>query len=202
MTVAPYNVLVVDDEFASLEVLALLLRAEGFGILMASNGEEALKRLAEAEISLVVTDYKMPKMNGVELCERMLATPGFRNIPVIFSSATYRQDVPLPPNVVAFFSKPLSFKELLARVHGLLPARAFDDAEQAVVILLLDGIELVIVATGAGDRQAEECFGHDIDLVIDAIGLILANIDRCVDLLTEPPEPGADDGFVELAFRI
>ena len=120
MTEAPHKVLVVDDEFASLEVLALLLTGEGFRVVMASNGEEALLRLADEAIDLVITDYKMPKMDGSELCLRMLAEPRLQSIPVIFTSATYRQDVPRPRNVVAFFSKPLLFSELLRSVHQIL----------------------------------------------------------------------------------
>ena len=120
MTEAPHKVLVVDDEFASLEVLALLLTGEGFRVVMASNGEEALLRLADEAIDLVITDYKMPKMDGSELCLRMMADPRLRSIPVIFSSATYRQDVPRPSNVVAFYSKPLLFSELLRSVHRIL----------------------------------------------------------------------------------
>ncbi|HEX3851519.1 MAG TPA: response regulator [Polyangiaceae bacterium] len=119
MTEAPHKVLVVDDEFASLEVLALLLAGEGFQVVMASNGEEALLRLADEAIDLVITDYKMPKMDGSELCLRMLAEPRLQSIPVVFTSATYRQDVPRPRNVVAFFSKPLLFSELLRSVHQI-----------------------------------------------------------------------------------
>jgi CheY-like chemotaxis protein len=121
MTEARHNILVVDDEFASLEVLALLLVGEGFRVTTASDGEEALLRLTEAEtVDLVITDYKMPKMDGSELCLKMLADPRLRSIPVIFTSATYRQDVPRPSNVTAFFSKPLLFSELLRSVHQIL----------------------------------------------------------------------------------
>ena len=82
MTEAPHNVLVVDDEFASLEVLALLLAGEGFRVVTASNGEEALLRLAEQRpVDLVITDYKMPKMDGSELCLEMLADPRLRAFP-------------------------------------------------------------------------------------------------------------------------
>jgi CheY-like chemotaxis protein len=123
MTEAAHNVLVVDDEFASLEVLALLLTGEGFHVLTASNGEEALEHLAEAAVALVITDYKMPKMDGSELCLRMLADPRFRAIPVIFTSATYRQDVPRPSNVAAFFSKPLLFRDLLAAAYRILDSK-------------------------------------------------------------------------------
>jgi CheY-like chemotaxis protein len=120
MTAACHNVLVVDDEYASLEVLALLLRGEGFRLFTAADGQEALERLAEAPMSLVITDYKMPRMDGNELCLSMLADPRFSSIPVIFTSATYRQDVPRPSNCVAVFSKPLLFDEVLAAVYRIL----------------------------------------------------------------------------------
>jgi CheY-like chemotaxis protein len=126
MTEARHNLLIVDDEYASLEVLALLMSREGFQVFTATDGEEALLRLAEMPMALVITDYKMPKMDGSELCRRMLADPRFSRIPVIFTSATYRQDVPRPENVVAFFSKPLFFKDVLASVRRILqgaPAR-------------------------------------------------------------------------------
>lgn len=120
MTEASHKVLVVDDEFASLEVLALLLVGEGFQVATASNGEEALLRLADETIDLVITDYKMPKMDGSELCLRMLADPRLQNIPVIFTSATYRRDVPRPSNVRAFFSKPLLFNDVLRSAREIL----------------------------------------------------------------------------------
>ena len=120
MAEKPHSVLAVDDEFASLEVLALLLKGEGFEVLTASNGEEALALLAGTKVDIVITDYKMPKMDGSELCLRLLADERLSNIPVVFTSATYRQDVPRPRNVAAFFSKPLLFRELLARVHEIL----------------------------------------------------------------------------------
>lgn len=120
MTAPPHNVLVVDDEYASLEVLALMLTGEGFQVFTASDGVDALQVLEETPISVVITDYKMPKMDGSELCLRMLADPRFRSIPVIFTSATYRQDVPRPGNVAAFFNKPLLFRDVLAALRRIL----------------------------------------------------------------------------------
>jgi len=120
MTPGAHRVLVVDDEFASLEVLALLLKGAGYQVVTASNGEEALERLAESHVDLVLTDYKMPMMDGSELCVRMLADPRYAKIPIIFTSATYRQDVPRPANVRAFFTKPLLFNSLIAAVTRIL----------------------------------------------------------------------------------
>ncbi|HYQ46011.1 MAG TPA: response regulator [Polyangiaceae bacterium] len=120
MTASPHNVLVVDDEYASLEVLALMLTGEGFQVFTASDGIAALRILEEQPIAVVITDYKMPMMDGSELCLRMLADSRFENIPVIFTSATYRQDVPRPRNVAAFFSKPLLFKDVLLALNRIL----------------------------------------------------------------------------------
>jgi CheY-like chemotaxis protein len=121
MTGAPHNLLIVDDEYASLEVLAFLMSGEGFQVFTAADGEDALLQLEKAAIALVITDYKMPRMDGSQLCLKMLADSRFQHIPVIFTSATYRQDVPRPSNVVAFFSKPLFFNEVLAAVRRILP---------------------------------------------------------------------------------
>jgi CheY-like chemotaxis protein len=104
-------------------VLSLLLVGAGFRVFGAENGEQALVRLSESPIDLVITDFKMPKMDGKELCERMLADPRFCDIPVIFTSATYGSNLPRVGNVRAFFSKPLLFDPLLKAVRQILDAR-------------------------------------------------------------------------------
>ncbi len=114
----PPSILVVDDEFASLEVLALLLEAEGYRVLTASDGSEAFGRLAAAgEVDLVITDFMMPRMTGDELCRRMHGEPRLRAVPVIMTTARYRDDVPPAPQVIALFVKPLRFDRLLAKVR-------------------------------------------------------------------------------------
>ncbi len=120
MTDAAHSVLVVDDEFASLEVLALLLIGEGFAVTTASNGEEALVRLAESTVSLLISDYKMPKMDGLTLCQRMLSDQRLRLIPVILTSGTYGLNLPRPSNVAAFLGKPVLFEQLLRTVREVL----------------------------------------------------------------------------------
>jgi CheY-like chemotaxis protein len=116
----PPTILVVDDEFASLEVLALLLEAEGYRVLTASDGAEALARLGVEGVELVVTDYMMPTMTGDELCRRMNAEARLRAVPVIMTTSMYRDDVPAAPQVVALFIKPLRFDDLLVAVRNLL----------------------------------------------------------------------------------
>jgi CheY-like chemotaxis protein len=117
---APRTILVVDDEFASLEVLALLLEAEGYRVLTASDGVEALGRLMVEGVDLVIADHMMPRMTGAELCRRMGEEPRLRAVPVIITTAMYREDVPPAPQIVAFFIKPLRFAKLLATVREIV----------------------------------------------------------------------------------
>jgi CheY-like chemotaxis protein len=118
----PQSILLVDDEFSSLEVLALLLGQEGFEVVTASDGEEALSRL-EKRVDLVITDYWMPKMNGLELVERMQADERWRAIPVLLMTATYDSDGAAHPALAGIMPKPLRYGALLAEVRRLLAGK-------------------------------------------------------------------------------
>ena len=74
--------------------------------------------------------------------------------------------------------------------------------DERVVILRREGVELVIVAAGTGQREAEERFRQHVDLVVDAVGFVLANVDRRVDLFAEKPEAGPQDRFVRAGRRV
>jgi CheY-like chemotaxis protein len=115
----PYTILVVDDDYSALEILSFLLEREGYQILTASDGEEGLARLHERRPDLVVTDYWMPKLDGIGFCERMREDERYRDIPVIMMSAAAREG-PKPPGVVAIFGKPLLFPALLSAVKQIL----------------------------------------------------------------------------------
>src|SRR5258708_26641369 len=103
---APPKILLAADEFAALEGLQLLLCAEGFEVVTASDGQEALELLAAEDVDLVVTDYKMPRMDGLELCSRLQLDPRFSAIPLIITSPTYSRERALPPGAVAFVPQP------------------------------------------------------------------------------------------------
>ena len=116
----PQTILLVDDEFSSLEVLALLLGQEGYDVVTASDGEEAMSRLAEKRVDLVITDYWMPKMNGLELVERMQADERWHAIPILLMTATYDSNGVVHPALAGIMPKPLRFEALLAAIRRLL----------------------------------------------------------------------------------
>ncbi|MFC3118118.1 phosphate regulon transcriptional regulator PhoB [Jhaorihella thermophila] len=114
------TVLVVEDEPAQREVLAYNLEAEGFRVLRAGDGEEALLQIRETPPDIVVLDWMMPRLSGLEVCRRLKIRPETRNIPVIMLSAR-TEEVDrvrgLETGADDYVIKPYSLAELMARVR-------------------------------------------------------------------------------------
>ena len=122
---APVNasVLVVDDDDHLHRLLGSMLRAAGLGVGMASNAEEALDRLRERRIDLLVLDWNLPGMSGIELCARLREDPNYRALPVLFLTArSCACDVveAFAAGADDFVSKPFRGPELGARIISLL----------------------------------------------------------------------------------
>jgi DNA-binding response OmpR family regulator len=114
------TVLVVDDEFDILEAVKGILELEGYRVLGASNGAQALNAMQQALPDLVLADLMMPVMDGLELLRKMRSDARLSRVPVVLMSA-------LKPKVAqdeygwrAFLQKPFDLDALLARVreHG------------------------------------------------------------------------------------
>lgn len=116
-------VLLVEDEGAQREVLAYNLEAEGFEVAQAANGEEALEAVAETSPDLILLDWMMPHVSGLEVCRRLKLRPETRNIPVIMLSAR-SEDVDkvrgLETGADDYVVKPYSVVELMARLKAHL----------------------------------------------------------------------------------
>ncbi|MEX0278140.1 MAG: response regulator, partial [Ruegeria sp.] len=77
------TVLVVEDELAQREVLAYNLEAEGFSVSKAASGDEALLLVDEDNPDIIVLDWMMPTLSGIEVCLRLKPRPDTRSIPII-----------------------------------------------------------------------------------------------------------------------
>ena len=86
------TILLVDDDLTLLEMYEDRLKAEGYDITRATNGEEALQKLRETKPALVILDIMMPKVNGFDVLKNIRADQEFKNIPVIVLTALI-QDV-------------------------------------------------------------------------------------------------------------
>ncbi len=117
------SVLVVEDELAQREVLAYNLEAEGFRVIKAENGEEAMLLVEEGAPDIIVLDWMMPNMSGIEVCRRLKIKPDTRSIPIIMLSARSEEVDKvrgLETGADDYVVKPYSVVELMARVRTQL----------------------------------------------------------------------------------
>jgi CheY-like chemotaxis protein len=114
------RILVVEDESSILAALTLLLDVEGYRVAEATNGQQGLERLAGFAPDLIITDYMMPFMDGVEMIRRIRQDPQFADVPVILISAALPHDVDLSGLADASLSKPTGIDRLLEVIERLL----------------------------------------------------------------------------------
>lgn len=123
MAVAQINVLLVEDEPAQREVLAYNLQAEGYAVQQAKNGEEAMLLIDEGAPNLIILDWMMPLMSGIEVCRQIKTRSDTRGIPVIMLSARSEEvDAVrgLDTGADDYVIKPYNLRELMARVRSQL----------------------------------------------------------------------------------
>jgi two-component system, OmpR family, response regulator len=114
------TILLVDDEDSVQKLLAYPLERDGFRVLQARDGEEALARFADEQVDLVVLDLMLPKLDGLEVCKRLRAES---QVPIIMLTA--RDDeldkvVGLELGADDYITKPFSIREFRSRVRALL----------------------------------------------------------------------------------
>lgn len=115
------SILIVDDEISSTEVLALILREEGFRVTVASNGRQALDRLDEAAPDLIITDYMMPVMNGVEMSKAVRGRERYARLPILMMSGVSEAALRSHGDSYdRFLRKPFDMDALLDAVQALL----------------------------------------------------------------------------------
>ena len=107
-------VLLVEDEYGSAEVLQLLLEAEGYRVVHAGNGRDALALLAGEKPAAIISDFMMPHMTGGELGHALRASPALQDIPFLLLSGTQEAVVQAAfDDYDAFVSKPFEVDSLL-----------------------------------------------------------------------------------------
>ena len=117
------KVLVVDDEVNITQILEFSIGSEGFDVITAQNGEEAIEKARREQPDLIILDIMMPKIDGYEACRILKANPLTRSIPVVLLTAKGRDiDKRLGMEVGAtdYIVKPFSPNKLVERINQLL----------------------------------------------------------------------------------
>ena len=120
------TILVVDDSPVNLKLLVHTLTTNGYQVLSADSGERALAAVSAGLPELILLDIRMPGLDGFEVCRRLRAQEGSRDIPVVFISASGERAERvegLKLGAVDFITKPVQREELLARVQTHLELR-------------------------------------------------------------------------------
>jgi DNA-binding response OmpR family regulator len=153
------TILLVDDEDSVQKLLAYPLEREGFRVLQARDGEEALARFAAEDVDLVVLDLMLPKLDGLEVCKRLRAES---QVPIIMLTA--RDDeldkvVGLELGADDYITKPFSIREFRSRVRALLRRAAVTRSPAgAAEVLAAHGLQLDL------GRRTVEVHGRPVQL--------------------------------------
>ena len=145
------TILLVDDEDAVQKLLAYPLERDGFRVVQARDGEEALERFGHEHVDLVVLDVMLPKLDGLEVCKRLRAAS---SVPIIMLTA--RDDeldkvLGLELGADDYITKPFSIREFRSRVRALLRrAAAPHGVERAEELIQSDGLRIDL-----GKREVE-----------------------------------------------
>ena len=137
------RILAVDDEQTILDIICRRLQPEGYEVITAGDGDEALKVALEWQPDLAILDVIMPKMDGLELCRRMRENPKLAALPVVF--LTSRESIEdrilgFEAGADDYLPKPFDLRELSLRIRALL--RRARPARQDTVILRVGRLTL------------------------------------------------------------
>jgi two-component system, OmpR family, alkaline phosphatase synthesis response regulator PhoP len=150
-------ILVVDDEEAIVELVAFNLKKEGFDVVTAGDGNEALQKISSSMPDLVVLDWMLPGIDGLEVCRRLRSSAHTSDLPIIMLTARGEEvDKILGLELGAndYVTKPFSPRELTARIRAHLRARRVQngDKDESRVVqhgtLLLDADKYLVKKRG------------------------------------------------------
>lgn len=170
------RLLVVDDQPANVQVLYQALAAD-HQVLVATNGEQALRLAHDKQPALILLDVVMPGMDGHEVCHRLKADPATRDIPVIFVTAhsdEAEETRGLDAGAVDFIAKPVNPRIMLARVRTHLTLKQQSDVLRQMAFL--DGL------TGLYNRRGfDQRLQAEVERILRTgrpLGLVLADVDH------------------------
>jgi two-component system phosphate regulon response regulator PhoB len=136
------TILVVEDEDALATLLQYNLEKEGYQVLVAGDGEEALVSVDEKLPDLIVLDWMLPKISGIEVCRRLRQRPESRNVPIIMLTARGEESDRirgLDTGADDYVVKPVSMSELAARVRAVMrrlrPGLAEDEVRCGDIVI-------------------------------------------------------------------
>ncbi|AIS17262.1 response regulator [Pseudomonas rhizosphaerae] len=120
------TILIVDDEYLIADILGYALEDEGYMAVKAGNGKRALEILDRERPALVITDFMMPGMNGLELAQKIRSHPSFKSVPILLMSGAQGSVGRATPDLFnAVYDKPFDINEVVKKIRQLVPLEPF-----------------------------------------------------------------------------
>jgi len=184
------KILVVDDEQKILNVIQAYLIKEGYEVLTASDGEEALNIFKNQQIHLIILDLMLPKISGEQVCNRIRATS---SVPIIMLTAKTEEDNKIEGLAIGaddYITKPFSNRELVGRVKAII-RRTYRDNKPLAELLIINNGDLEINI----EKMTIKKQGETITLTSNEFKILIA-------LLVSPGQVFSREQLVSKAFGI
>jgi CheY-like chemotaxis protein len=127
------KILVADDEAHILHVVSMKLVNAGYAVITAVDGEEALELCTSERPDMIITDFQMPVMTGLEMCQKLRSQAETKDIPAVMLTARgfdIEPEVMAAAGIMAVLAKPFSPREVLEKVNQVLNEEASGPAAQ------------------------------------------------------------------------
>ena len=157
------KILIADDEPDILEIVQYNLIKEGYDVVTAKDGDEALTRAKSQHPDLIILDIMMPRKNGVEVCEILRSQPAFKSTLIIFLTALNDENSQirgLETGADDYVSKPISPKVLVSRVNALFRRIHKESGEKVLQFegLVIDPVKFEVIVDGRSVTLAKKEF--------------------------------------------
>lgn len=182
------KILVVDDEQKILNVIQAYLLKEGYEVLTASDGEEALNIFKNQQIHLIILDLMLPKISGEQVCNKIRATS---SVPIIMLTAKTEEDNKIEGLAIGaddYITKPFSNRELVGRVKAII-RRTYRDNKPLAELLIINNGDLEINI----EKMTIKKQGKTITLTSNEFKILIA-------LLVSPGQVFSREQLVSKAF--
>jgi two-component system, OmpR family, alkaline phosphatase synthesis response regulator PhoP len=157
------KILIADDEPDIVEIIRYNLTKEGYDVVSANNGEEAIQKAKLSQPDLIILDIMMPRKNGVEVCEILRSQPAFKDTVIVFLTALNDESSHvkgLETGADDYISKPVSPKILVSRIHAIFRRINKEPEEKVIKIdnLEIDPVKFEAKVDGKGVVLAKKEF--------------------------------------------
>ena len=160
------KILIVEDEASFSEALEFLLGKEGFTVVLADNGADAIRKFDQGGIDLVLLDLMLPEVSGTEVCRQIRSKSRVPIIMLTAKDSEVDKVVGLEIGADDYVTKPYSSRELVARIRAVLRRNSGEDVQSDVGVMTVNGVRMDI------DRHQVSVNGTSVSLPLKEFELL------------------------------